>query len=476
MKRTTEQLCLVAGLAILARALVVAWGASRVPPSADGSFYHVVAQRIAAGEGYTWLWPDGAVTHAAHYPVGYPALVGGLYAIFGAHPVAAMMLNLVFGALGALAAYTLSRDLLARTFGAEGVQLERGALAGGLVVALLPTLVLYTPALMTELAVGSVVLVAADCARRARSSSGPGAVTWLVLTGLVVGAATLLRPQCIVLAPLLGLLAEARSAPRALGAALLASVLALGVTAPWIARNCDKMGVCSFVSANGGWNLLIGTYEEGRGAWIPIEAERVPSACREVFAEAEKDVCFRRAAEERIRGAPLAWIALAPAKLRVTFDYTGAAAEHLRQSGAIGDQTRLIVGGIEIVTQRLCFLLALLAAASAERRCRPAHVTRARRVGALLLVLLGALGFGGLGAAWGWFAVLGLLVPVLWRSAHAGDVPVGLGLAVGGVASTALVHVVFFGAGRYLVPVLFWVAPLVAAGVFELSRRVRSNA
>ncbi len=37
------------------RVLVVWWARDRFPPADDGSFYHVVAQRIAHGQGYTWL-------------------------------------------------------------------------------------------------------------------------------------------------------------------------------------------------------------------------------------------------------------------------------------------------------------------------------------------------------------------------------------------------------------------------------------
>src|SRR6187402_3846313 len=91
--------------ALLARLAMCWWGAGRVPPTADGSFYHVVAQRIAAGQGYTWLWPDGAVTYAAHYPVGYPAMVGAIYAVVGPIPGAAMSLNAALGALAAVAVH-----------------------------------------------------------------------------------------------------------------------------------------------------------------------------------------------------------------------------------------------------------------------------------------------------------------------------------------------------------------------------------
>ena len=67
---------IVALVALAARLAVVLWAATSIPASADGTYYDRLAQRIASGQGYTWLWPDGAVTYAAHYPVGYPALVG----------------------------------------------------------------------------------------------------------------------------------------------------------------------------------------------------------------------------------------------------------------------------------------------------------------------------------------------------------------------------------------------------------------
>ena len=57
---------------------------------------------------------------------------------------------------------------------------------------------------------------------------------------------------------------------------------------------------CALVSVNGGWNLLIGADAESTGAWSPI---KVPEACREVFDEAQKDVCFGREARRYIRHA-----------------------------------------------------------------------------------------------------------------------------------------------------------------------------
>jgi septum formation protein len=99
--------------------------------------------RIADGHGYTWLWPDGGHVRRA-LPVGYPALVGGCYALFGARAGVAMKMNAVVGALAR------SQRIASPPFGAPA----RGARCGTLVG--LGRAVLYTP-LMTEAAAALVV-------------------------------------------------------------------------------------------------------------------------------------------------------------------------------------------------------------------------------------------------------------------------------------------------------------------------------
>ncbi len=185
-------------VALWVRICVAAWAAARIPPTADATFYQQIADRISQGLGYTWLWPDGAVTYAAHYPVGYPALVAAVYAVTGPDLVAAMLLNALLGALGAFAAHRLA----ARALPTDDGRGRRLALAAGLLVALHPGLVAYTPALMTEGVVAALVTCAAAVAAWARDrSSGMGRV---VAVGLVVGVATLVRPQSLVLAPAFG--------------------------------------------------------------------------------------------------------------------------------------------------------------------------------------------------------------------------------------------------------------------------------
>ena len=42
---------------------------------------------------------DGAVTYAAHYPIGYPAILSVFYALFGSAPLVAMLVNAAFGSV-----------------------------------------------------------------------------------------------------------------------------------------------------------------------------------------------------------------------------------------------------------------------------------------------------------------------------------------------------------------------------------------
>ena len=464
----------VFSVALAARLAVVAWAAERFPPAVDGEYYHRIAERIAAGLGYTWRWPDGVVTYAAHYPVGYPGAVGAIYAVLGARPAGAMALNAALGAIAALAVHRLAVRAGSRW---------AAALGGGL-VAIHPGLVAYTPALMTEGVTASLLACAAWAAawardrRAVRPSLAP-----LAALGAVVGVATLVRPQSLLLAPALAWIAasghgrlDAAPRLRARAAAVaIVTIFALAVCAPWTARNCARMHRCALVSVNGGWNLLIGADPASTGAWAPVQ---VPAACREVFDEAGKDACFEREARRFIAGHPAEWLALVPRKLAATFDYCGAAGSYLRASNpaAFSEERKLALGVIETVFERVVLLLALAWAAGAARAAGasanapagapPAAASlgrRARSLARIVLFAAGALSALSVHAWPGYIALLGLGA-LQGRALLEGPVLPSVALAL--VAATALTHATFFGAGRYglvVFPLLTGLAALGAA-------------
>jgi hypothetical protein len=459
-------------VALAARLAVVVWAADAFPPTADGEYYATLARRLAQGQGYTWAWPDGVVTYAAHYPVGYPALVAALYVAFGAaQPWLAMALNAVLGAAAAVAMHAL----LAR------VTSSRLALEGALAVALHPALVPYTAAFMTEGVTASLLAIA--CALAAHGGSGSGAtratrprsrapappVVWAAACGAVMGVATLVRPQSLALAPVFGSLTcvglggrlrGGRLRGGAVGAAV-ALVVALACCAPWTARNCARMQQCALVSVNGGWNLAIGAQTRS-GAWQPID---VPPPCREVFQEADKDACFGREAAAAIRAHPVAWLARAPEKLHATFDYFGAAPWYLHAANAarFPDRAKTALGTLETVVSRALLLAALVAVARLPGP-RPRLRRGAAAAGAAFCVVLGlagALGRAGavLGAG-GAAAHLALAVALGGLGLEAlAAAPLFAGtLAI--LLATASTHAVFFGAGRYGLVVVPFVTAL----------------
>ncbi len=441
----------VLGVAAAARAAVVLWAVRSVGPVADGVYYHRLASRLAEGAGYTWLWPDGVVTFAAHYPVGYPWLLSLAYRVVGPVPAVAGLVNTLVALAGVAAVWALAR----RTAGL------RAAWLAGLVAALDPATVLYTPALMTEGVTASLLAIGAWSAAVAHDAVSTGSIQhvptpsppsaprapwlWLLAAGVTLGLATLVRPQCVLVAPLLGW-----AAWRWRGS-LVTTLATLATVAPWTARNCVRMGRCALVSVNGGWNLLIGAGPNANGHWAPVD---VPPACRTVFDEAGKDVCFGDAARQMILADPVRWLRLVPARLAATFDYCGAGPWYLHDAtpATFTDQDKLAAGALETLVHRLLLAAALVALARWPGAWRRARLALAATGVALALVRPG----------WIAYVVLAALAALTW---HAGRPRPFVAAALFAVlGSTILVHAAFFGAGRYSLVVF----PILASAVGAL--------
>jgi hypothetical protein len=273
---------------------------------------------------------------------------------------------------------------------------------------------------------------------------------WLVLLGFVVGVATLVRPQSIVFAPLFALIGVQRWITKSSWKRVAISVGAATISvfvliAPWTLRNCSRMGRCALVSYNGGWNLLIGADTESTGAWSPI---KVPFECREVWDEAAKDECFGRAARRYVAANPTDWIGLVPRKLAATFDYCGAAGWYLHESNgeACGDRCKVALGGLETVYERLLLALALVWGSKDSWRL---SVLRKPSFGPLLRLVLAIVGIVFVVQTHAWISYVAFVGVALLRGRELVRGPVLATCSVIVVGMTALVHAVFFGAGRY---------------------------
>lgn len=402
--------------ALALRVAVVVWAAGEFPAAADGAYFDTLAHRMAEGLGYSWGWPDGTVTSVAHYPVGYPAFLAAIYKLFGHSVQAVGYSQALLGSVGVLAFAAAAR----RQMGAPAAVFVAWALA------LHPALWLYTPAVMSEgVSVAWLGVCAWLFARAAEHRAWAGAL------GLAFGAATLLRPQFLIFAPVFGVLLPGTWRARLVQAAAV-SAIALLACVPWTLRNCHEMHSCALVSVNGGWNLAIGAQSDS-GAWQEIQ---VPEPCQSIWDEAGKDACFGKEAIRQIRERPKSWLSRMPAKLHVTFDYAGAAPWYLHVSNAarFDEHAKFFWGAAETVYARCLLAFALWASCVRSFAQRGRATMIAAGMGAMALAAFRHVTLQSLfGAALR-----------LWRS------PWSLERAFAAVTLlTALTHAAFFGAGRY---------------------------
>lgn len=445
----------LAALALFALALAprlyvaLAWARE---PVWDGHYYDIGARSIAAGRGY--VGTEGGPW--CHYPVGYSAWLGLGYRLFGTSAYVGPLLNAVVGAMTAVLVCELARR-------ASAPEDEGRAYVAGVLVALHPGLVAYTPLLMTELtsawllALAPVVLVS-------------GTPSWrrAGLGGFVFGLASLVRPQSLLCAPVAAWLAARGVGKQArLVAALVSTLAALVVVAPWTVRNCVVMDGCALVSTNGGWNLAIGSFPRATGRF---ETLRGSDGCTVVTGQVQQDRCWSRRAAEWIQSDPMRWLSLIPKKLSFTFDHESFAVGYLGEADpsrwpeARKEEARQLLSG----AHRLLIVHAPLAFFSRPTRRRPTTL-----LGPLLVLLL----------AWiavmtdahpFWPLAVALVVVAAARVRTFGrDGAVGYAAYV--VATLLLVHAVFFGEDRYHIVVSPLLCLLAAFALRRPSERRESE-
>lgn len=382
---------------LLAAAVRVAWLRAVPPVTAwDGVIYERTAWRIAHGMGFVDTFDNvPPYLPTAFYPVGYPGILALAHLALGPGAWVAGALNVAAAAVTTAVVFALAR----RAFGAPAAHLSAA------LYALSPGAVLFASALMTETVSAALLVGAVALAERySRAQTARLALA----AGAVFGVAGLVRPQSLLLAPIVALLASPspRWAARARTVALV-GVACAAVVLPWTARNCRVLDGCALVSVNGGANLFIGTDPAARGTYREL---RGGEGCGHVLTEVAKDRCYGHLAARRIAAHPLRWVALMPAKLQTLLDYEVSPAYYLLEAGS-------------------------LPRATAERVAR--WLTAFHR----------------------WVCALALLALLARR----GPLPRPAVLCVGAVAGSLAVHAVFFGGDRYHMVFLPLLAVLASA-------------
>jgi hypothetical protein len=192
----------------------------------------------------------------APVPTGYSMVLGAVYAVFGAHPVLAQLLN-CFIAVGTAA---LAYDMTKRLWG------DKPARWALWLFALAPAQILMTGVLATEAPYGLLLMSALWLAVR----FGSRRLAVAIAIGAVLATSNYVRATSPALIPAFAALpflsvVRARTAI-AWGAALVFAFLV--VMTPVVAWNEQQQGTLSISPSNyAGWTLLVGTDPAHTGAY-----------------------------------------------------------------------------------------------------------------------------------------------------------------------------------------------------------------
>jgi hypothetical protein len=254
---------------LVALGLRAAW-AGLVPVAlvSDCYAYDVFARNLAKGLAYSF---DG-VTPSAFWPVGTSFMYSLVYRLFdpqswGYAPV--LVLNTILGVAMIAAAMALSHRWFGRTV----------AITTGAILALWPTHIQFTTVTASETLFTLLCLSAMLAWPEPRAR---GAIAKAILAGLLLAAATYVRPTALLLPVVLAgsaWLRGQRPHTAVLHAAIVAAVMVIAI-APWAARNTRIYGQTVLISTNGGSNLWMGNNPETTGHYqeLPPRPEHLNDA------------------------------------------------------------------------------------------------------------------------------------------------------------------------------------------------------
>ncbi len=225
----------------------------------DDAWYYLQANNLATGSPIVWnhsgatpvngepttYWPfafKGEST--AYWPIGYPVILSMLFRIFGSHIWVGQILNLILLAGITLISYFLARDLLG----------PPTAWRTGLVVALIPSLILISPAILSDLFFTFLLLLLLFLAHRKRRA------LIVLLMGIVYGLTLLTRPVAFFLPVLLSLywFLKDRRLKNSLVHMVIILIVGELVLLPWQIHNFRAFGQFVAFSNNGGHNFWMG--------------------------------------------------------------------------------------------------------------------------------------------------------------------------------------------------------------------------
>jgi len=274
-------------------------------PLDDCGWYYQRAVDLAAGRGYV---VDGQAT--AYWPVGYPAFLGLIFAVFGPSLFAAKIANVILQIGILLFTYQLGKRLF---------HSEITGTAALVILAFYPNHIAYSSLLVSEILFLFLLMLAVLLFIMMGHKPLPAAAS-----GIVIGLACLVRPQAIFIPAIffaVSVVGQIRrqTLGRHLRQFLIVHAALAATLVPWTLRNYNVFGHFVFVSTNGGINLLIGNnpYATGTYIWMPQPASMLEDA----VGEYDRGARARKLAAGYIRKHPGRTIRLWRRKLWFLYRY-----------------------------------------------------------------------------------------------------------------------------------------------------------
>lgn len=289
-------------------------------PISDCKAYFNMAVEIAQGNGYKRY---GKLT--AYRPVGYPALLGLLFSIFGTSLLAPKLFNVLFSVWTLYFVYHVSEDL----FKSKPI-----ATINVLILSFYPQYIYHMTLLFSETFHLFLVMLGIYLLVKKRSS-----IFLKIASGIVFGLACLVKPNTFFV-PVLFLLPDifinknkyrANKYSQIFKIIIIVYFAIVVIILPWIIRNYMIFKQFSLISTNGGANLFIGNnpHSTGKYIWNEGMTERINnyyskyrkdnrSSFRDLN-EIERDSLFWEYSINYILHNPVKTIKLWPKKIKYFF-------------------------------------------------------------------------------------------------------------------------------------------------------------
>lgn len=261
-----------------------------VDPISDSFAYHTFASNIADHGVYGWT-PDKP---SAYWAVGPAAIYAAGYMLFGTGSgLSVVLVNMI----SSLVAIWCVHDLGKRWFSA------RVGLLAALILAIWPVTIQFTTVLASELHFIALTLAALSAWERA--GFGGWGMFHLVLAGLLLGAATYVRPIALLIPVALvlaGILRTFRLSWLDLFKAAVTTTLIFALVSPWSARNERVFDESVFISTNFWANFWMGNHPDTTGGYAPLPKET------DNMSEIERSDYLKGLSLEALNDAPGAFV------------------------------------------------------------------------------------------------------------------------------------------------------------------------